>query len=403
MVTISKQEARDFLIKHQGLGGQPEFNTKSILDFIKRVGCIQFDPLNIVGNNPDLVLQARIPKYKPAQLATLMYKDRSLLDGWDKNMSIYGTEDWPYFQRRRSAARKNDRISGGQIEKVFPEVRKALRMRGPLSSLDLKLDDKVNWSWAPARLAKAALESMYFRGELTIHHRIHTRRVYDFMENHFPAELLTGSDPNVSDDQFHDWYVHRRIGSVGLIWNRAGDAWLGMSGIKSPERRTALARLLKQGLVREIKVAGIKDMFYLRSDDHDRLLSNRDNKTIKSRAVIIAPLDNLLWDRRLVRTLFDFDYIWEVYKPVKERRFGYYVLPILYRDKFIARFEPGVDKQSKTLIVKKWWWEPGVKQTARMYADLNLCFKRFLVYLGYDEISIETQAPAATHLDWLIT
>jgi len=115
----------------------------------------------------------------------------------------------------------------------------------------------------------------------------------------------------------------------------------------------------------------------------------------------LAPLDNLLWDRRFVEELFDFYYIWEVYKPVAERRYGYYVLPVLYGDRFIARFEPGQDKKNKTLIIKKWWWEPGIKQSQRMQSALIHCFERFLNYLGADNLRIGSKATEQADLDWL--
>lgn len=101
-----KQEAgQTFLLQHQGLiaGGLPGGKT-GIYEFVRHVGCIQYDPLNIAGHNHELVLQARIPGFIPAQANELLYQDRLLIDGWDKNMSIYCTEDWPCFQRLREAA-----------------------------------------------------------------------------------------------------------------------------------------------------------------------------------------------------------------------------------------------------------------------------------------------------------
>jgi uncharacterized protein YcaQ len=99
--------------------------------------------------------------------------------------------------------------------------------QGPISSLDLDIHEVVDWSWAPTRLARAALESMYWWGELIIHHRINTRKVYDFSHNHLRDELLKREDPNLMEEAYQDWYVLRRIGSVGLLWGKSGDAWLG--------------------------------------------------------------------------------------------------------------------------------------------------------------------------------
>ena len=401
-LTITKQQARRTILAHQGLWPPSKLEGKAgVLKYIHRVGCIQFDPLNIVGRNPELVLQSRVSGFQPVMLQELLYKDRKLLDGWDKNMSIYGVEDWPYFHRRREAAKRNPGRSPGPVRSILPQVRQALEERGPLSSIDLDFNQTVDWSWAPTRLARAALESMYWGGELIIHHKVNTRKVYDFASRHLPEDLLSASDPHMTEEQFHDWYVLRRIGGVGLLWDKSGDAWLGMPGIKSKERKTALSRLLKQGKVIEVGVDGMKLPLYMRSEDEVLLNKTLDSGTPLSRAVIMAPLDNLLWDRRFVEELFDFTYIWEVYKPVAERRYGYYVLPILYGDRFVARFEPGQDKKNGTLIIKKWWWESGVRQSERMHNNLIQCFSQFLNYLGADNLLVENTAIEQAGLDWL--
>jgi uncharacterized protein YcaQ len=401
-LTISKQQARRFLLAHQGLWPAQNVEGKAgVLETIRRVGCIQFDPLNIVGRNPDLVLQARIAGFRPAMLQELLYDDRKLLDGWDKNMSIYPMEDWPYFQRRRDAAMRRLGESPGPVRSILPKARQAIKERGPLSSIDLDFNQTIDWSWAPTRLARAVLESMYFWGELVIHHKVNTRKVYDFANRHIAAELLSASDPNVTEEQFHDWYVLRRIGSVGLLWNKAGDAWLGMSGIKSKQRTAALERLLEQGKISKLHVEDVTLPLYMRSEDRATLNETLESSASSARAVILAPLDNLLWDRRFVEQLFDFSYVWEVYKPVSERRYGYYVLPILYGDRFVARFDPGHDKKSGVLIIKNWWWEPGVKQSKRMQLELVRCFKRFLSFLGADQLRIDGQCKEQEGLEWL--
>jgi len=401
-LTISKQQARRFLLAHQGLWPAQDVAGKAgVLETIRRVGCIQFDPLNIVGRNPDLVLQARIAGFRPVMLQELLYDDRKLLDGWDKNMSIYCVEDWPYFQRRRDAAMLRHGAGPGPVRSILPKARQAIMERGPLSSIDLDFNQTIDWSWAPTRLARAVLESMYFWGELVIHHKVNTRKVYDFANRHIPAELLSASDPNVTEEQFHDWYVLRRIGGVGLLWNKAGDAWLGMSGIKSKQRKAALERLLEQGKIAKLHVEDMKLPLYMRREDRVTLYETLDSSASSSRAVILAPLDNLLWDRRFVEQLFDFSYIWEVYKPAAERRYGYYVLPILYGDRFVARFDPGHDKKNGVLMIKNWWWEPGVKQSKRMQLELVRCFKRFLSFLGADQLRIDGQAKKQADLEWL--
>jgi len=169
------------LLTYQGLLPPRKLSGKEgILNYIQQIGCIQFDPLNKVGLNPDLVLQSRIQDYKPHYLQELLYKDRKLVDGWDKNMSIYLTEDWPYFKRYRDRFLKKIAEKGEDITNHLPQIREAIQEKGPLSSIDLDHDTIIDWSWAPTRISRAALESMYSWGELIIHHRVGRRKVYDF-------------------------------------------------------------------------------------------------------------------------------------------------------------------------------------------------------------------------------
>ena len=97
---ITKKQARQFILAYQGLLPPHQLRTKGeILDFVRRVGCIQYDPLDMVGSNPNLVLQSRVRGYQPALLEELLYTQRRLVEGWDKNAAIYAVEDWPYFSR----------------------------------------------------------------------------------------------------------------------------------------------------------------------------------------------------------------------------------------------------------------------------------------------------------------
>ena len=257
-LTLTRQQACRFLLAHQGLRPPYEIESKAgILDFIRHVGCIQFDPLDIVGHNPELVLQSRVGDFRPAMLEELLYRDRKLLDGWDKMMAIYCREDWPYLRyRQREAAWRSPRSNTELIKTASGEIYKAIEEKGPLSSIDLEHDRKVDWAWGPTRLAKVALEDMYYRGELVIHHKVHTRRVYDLARRHIPETLLEAPDPHPTQEQYHDWHILRRIGGVGLLWN-AHSIWHGIYRAGSRERAAAFTRLRQQGKAAEVGIEGI--------------------------------------------------------------------------------------------------------------------------------------------------
>lgn len=400
---ITKAQARQFLLAYQGLGATHEFQGKGgILAYLQRVGCIQFDPLDVAGQNAELVLQARISDFRRPLLKELLYEDRKLLDGWDKVISIYRVEDWPYFHRWREAARAHRGNSTEAIHAALSYVRAEIQERGPLSSLDLGLTEIVDWDWSHSRLSRAALESMYYWGELVVHHRVHTRKVYDFAHRCLPDELLQAPDPNPTDESYQEWHVHRRIGSVGLLWNRSAEVWLGITGVNSQKRKAAIERLLDQGRIVPVQIDGIGEPFYLHTQNHPYFEAGIEPDLHPARAILMAPLDNLLWDRRFLKELFDFDYRWEVYVPAGKRRYGYYVLPILYGDRFIARFEPVRDKRRGVLTIKGWWWEPEVTPDEPMKLALQKCFRNFLRYLELTRLELAPQAQERANLDWLI-
>lgn len=394
-IRLSAREARHFLLHRHGLLPPARIRGKAgILRHVRKVGCIQFDPLDVVGRNQDLVLQSRVAGYRPQMLESLLYEDRALIDGWDKNMAIWPVEDWPYFARYRAEQRQNLRGDPeGRMHAILPAVREAIARQGPLSSLHLDFDEKVDWWWAPTKLSRAALESMYLWGELVVHHKEHGRKLYAFAQDHLPAALLEAPDPVASEEAWIEWNVLRRVGSIGLLWNRGSDAWLGISGMKAGPRTAAFEKLTACGSLLPVLVEGIEPLLYmLQSDLPDLAAVQGGKRRPGAEASFLAPLDNLLWDRNLIRDLFGFEYRWEVYKPQAERAFGWYVLPVLYGDRFVARLEPGRDKKRRRLIVKNWWWAPDVRVTSAMRQAVTEALARFAEYLDCVDIQLEGNA-----------
>lgn len=400
---ITRTQARRFLLAYQGLLPPYRLHGKQgVLSYVQRVGCIQYDPLNVVGHNQDLVLQSRVDDFHPPLLDDLLYNDRLLVEEWDKNMSIYSTWDWPSFQRIRTASEQRLERQDARIRKVFPEIRKEFAARGPLSSADLTFHDIVDWSWSPTTLSRAALESMYFAGELVVHHRTRTRKTYDLATRCLPAAVLQAPDPNGTEPAYHDWRILRRINGIGLLWNRPGDAWLGMHSITSAARAASLERLLQEHRLVNVQVKDIPAPFYLDAEQEpllDRICAGRRVPRI---AAVLAPLDNLLWDRNLIRQLFGFDYTWEVYKPVRERQYGYYVLPVLYGDRFVARIEPTYDRTSGTLSISNWWWEQDIHRSDSMDTALQHGLGRLGAFLGAQDIRLDGAAAQQKDLYRLI-
>jgi len=403
-MTVSKTHARRFLLAHQRLWPPRKLRGKvGILEFIRHVGCIQFDPINIVGRNPDLVLQSRIDKYRSAMLEELLYSDRQLLDGWDKVSSIILAEDWPHFSRHRQHMRERHGDPSNPPMGIAPMVLDAIRERGPLSSIDFKRGDKVDWSWGQqSSLTKASLDVLYAMGEILVHNRVGSRRIYDLAERLISPDLISTPDPNETMEDYQEWHVLRRIGGLGLANPSASELWLAMLGVKGDILRSTLIRLVERGELVVLAVDGVHNrIFFLRSEDLPTLELARTKRAPKARAALIGALDNVLWDRNLLRWIFDFEYIWEVYKPVRERKYGYYVLPILYGDRFVARVEPVFDRKERELTLKNWWWEDGVQPDDRMKVSLTNCMEEFIRYLGASHIRLGNEASGKVGMEWV--
>ena len=218
---------------------------------------------------------------------------------------------------------------------------------------------------------------MYFRGDLVVHHKKGTIKYYDLAENCVAGELLKASEPYPDELDHQKCRVLRRIGAVGLLWNKASDAWLNIWGLKAAERNEIFRQLLAEEKIVELTIDGIKDKLYCLLTDRCLLEEVLQESELRPRCELIAPLDNMLWDRRLIKSLFDFDYKWEIYTPETQRKYGFYVLPLLYGDRFIGRVEAICDRKLKTLVVKNIWFEKGVKQTKKLQTAIDNCMYKF--------------------------
>ncbi|MEW6504713.1 MAG: crosslink repair DNA glycosylase YcaQ family protein [Chloroflexota bacterium] len=391
-IVLPRSEARRFMLWQQYLMPAHSLEGKQgIMTYIQRVGCVQFDPVSVVGWSPHLVLQARVRDYQPHWLEELLYRERRLWDGWDKVQSIYPVEDYPCFAFRREENRRNHWLPHEQVSQIHPHVLAVIQQRGPISSLDLKSDHQIDGWWGvPVRVERAALENLYNMGEIGIHHRVGTRRYFDLTSRLLPAEIHAAKPPFNRLEEYHDWHVLRRIGGMGLASSMAGEAWGGILSMKSHERLTSLRRLVERGELNVVGIEGVEGKtLFLRNSDWQAWQEIREVKMETERVVFLPPLDNLLWQREVIRWLFDFDYIWEVYKPPAARRFGAYTLPVLFGERFIARCDAVLERRSKTLKIRGWWWEAGVeKGDARLRAAVRSGLTAFQAGLGAERLEI---------------
>jgi uncharacterized protein len=371
-LTISREVARRFLaIRHflappRSLPAQPA----SVMTVFDRIGSLQFDPLDVAGRNHDLVLLARIAGYRRAWTDALLYEERRLFEAYNKGLSLLPTSELPYYRWIW------DRLQIGHDAGVFvshgdlvEELLERIRSGGPMAATDIEARGSIDWYWRPTNQVRAVLEALAEAGVLGLARRDGNRRVYDLVERLFSAELLADRSRTPREQIRHR--LLSRYRAHGLL-GRGGQAelWVGLGKSASdPERPTRAAtreELEEMGCIVPVAIEGIRDERFVIAEELPILEAARGE--VESGAgpggaapgvAFLAPLDPLVWDRGFLRTCFDFDYIWEVYVPAAKRRWGYYVLPILFGDRLVGRIEPRIDRKADSLGIVGAWWEDG--------------------------------------------
>lgn len=365
---IAADHARRFLVRRhlldppRALPAEPA----SVLRVIDRIGSLQFDPLEVPGGrNHDLVLHARIRDYRREWADHWLYAprdERRLIELYNKMLSIVPITELPYYRLSWTRGVTNYTEFLAEHRDLADRIRDHIRETGPVSTAAFRDHGQViNWWWdtnrpPSTRAARAVMEAMFVAGELGISRREGSRRFYDLIERLVPASLLAEHAPE--PEQVRHRLISRHRG-VGLM-AESGAAELVWGTGAAPERRRMTAELIEDGTLIPVQVEGIKETRHILGDEWRIVEETARPDPERVPAVsFLAPLGPMLWDRKLVRTLFGFDYIWEVYVPAPKRRHGYYVLPILFGDRLVGRVEPRLERATRTLRILGIWFEEG--------------------------------------------
>lgn len=357
-MTITKAQLRGFYINYH-FGGLFDLSENTAVDGIfDRIQSVQFDPLNVCGRNAELVLFSRNRHITRDTLIGALYRSRTLIDGWDKMMSIFPTRYFSHFAHVRAKQTEQYACIMGwrgqqNCFEHMDEVYDHIKAHGPVLVTDIPSQNTNNCNWGPSKTAGVCCEYLWHAGKICVADKKGVVKYYD------TTEKLLGDAATqtvfADEHEFLLWYVKRRIAAVGAVWDKNGGAWLGLFTEKGEVRTPVIKELVERGEVLPVSVEGEKAPFYICREVRDFLGSQPD----PDRAIIIAPLDNMIWDRKLVKSIFDFDYSWEVYVPAAKRKFGYYVLPIVIGNRFVGRLEPAQYKPNEQFTIKNMWWEHG--------------------------------------------
>ncbi len=328
---------------------------------VDRLGSLQFDPLEVAGRNHDLTLLARVAGYRRSWTDDLLYRDRVLYETYNKMLSLVPTAELPWYRVTWDRRRKGH--DGGAFDVHAPLVEELLgRIRdgGPLSSADVAPRAAIDWYWRPTNQVRALLEALAEAGILGIARREGNRRVYDLVERLFPAELLERRHPQRDQHRHKLLSRYRGVGLLGATGEYA--LWTGTG--ETAGRASLRDELVDTGAIVPMEVEGFKAPRFVMGDELGLLAAAEaevaaGGPMAGAGVAFLAPLDPLAWERDMLLRLWGFHYRWEVYVPAAKRQWGYYVLPLLYGDRFVGRIEPRIDRRTGTLRILGLWWEDG--------------------------------------------
>lgn len=382
---VSKEAARRFLILRQNfLQKRGKCGT---LEAIKQLECIQIDPISVIHPNQHLVLHDRVVDYKPSYLEELLYKDKLVFEYWCNEKSVVPIEDFPYFRYRmqnptlfHSPFYERIKAKRKELKEEIYHVLSEIRRHGPLSAREFEQKGKIK-----GKIATRVLNLLWDCGDLMIHHVEGNRRYYDLTERVLPPRIAVEA-PN--EEEYERFMIRKYMRAYGLVDTR--DWRFGWLPLKTSQRKTIVQKIVEDNELRPVKIEGVKHTYYV-LNEHLSLLEN-SSASISEKVHFVAPLDNLLWNRRMISEIFDFNYSWEVYKIPERRIYGYYVMPILYGTRFIGRLDPKLDRQNRTMIVNSLLLEEKDFDKS-LITELAATLQRFLEFHGVSQVSIERTDP----------
>ncbi len=340
------------------------------MEAFTRLRSVQFDPIAPCGCNHDLVLQARVPGYKIGDWEKTAYQDRLIYDGWDKQACLIPFEGWPLRRIFWGWFERSPRVLAEHPE-ATEAILRDLTERGPLQPKEFtfqqRREDLVG-TWYGPSVTKNVLRALWNTGKVMTAGRRRGQHLYDLTERVVPPQFL--SAPSLSEDDSIREIVLDRHRAMGLLrLSPPPEVWASKI-YYSAVRNAAIKQLVDLGEIVPVEVEGMK------GHATPAFLSLLDQPSLPPRVVFVAPLDQLVWDRKMVGHVFGFDYVWEIYTPEAKRRWGYYVLPVLFGEALVARIEFWA--RAGELEIRRWHFEG--EPPPAFFAALEVGLRSFMEY-----------------------
>lgn len=365
-LTFTKQQARKCILHAHGLHAE-----KNTLTSIQKLGYLQIDTLSVTERAHHHVLFSRNPNYHKSELHDLMQQQK-IFEYWGHAASYLPMEDYRYSLIRKKRFEEGDHHWFEKDKKWMKYVLDRIEAEGPLRSVDFKNDKKEKGEWYDWKPAKNALEQLFMEGKLMVKERKNFQKVYDLTERVLPADVDTSMP---TQEEYFDHLIEIYLKANVLA--KAEEISYLRSGIKNLLQHYLLQQVEEKKLMK-IEIEG--EYYYTKNTEL------WEDVSMTSKVHILNPFDPLIIQRKRLETWFNFSYQIECYVPEVKRKFGYYVLPILYRDRFVGRLDAKADRKTGVFMVKKIWFEPEFKVSDEFDHELGISLMAFAHFCGCTEL-----------------
>ena len=349
MQRLSLDTFRPLILHAQLLDGRMSLGTgkEGAARVVERLGYVQIDTISRVERAHHHTLWSRVPGYQPGMVEELQAVDKRVFEYWGHEASYLPMQDYRYnLPRMRNFSDPAvgwHRQLREKYQHLTPQILERIKREGPLGSKDFEKPGGGRqggwWDWKPA---KTALELLFWQGKLMVSERRGFQRVYDLTERVLPDWVDTREPDEIELAQF---YVRRALQSQVVA--RAREIQLHLGGATAALVKKGLETLMESGEVRLLELAEDPRQPYFALSEK----LNEKTKMSTPRVHILSPFDNVLIQRERTRRLFQFDFALECYLPAEKRKTGYFLLPILWGERFVGRMDAQADRKRKTLIL----------------------------------------------------
>ncbi|GAK60461.1 hypothetical protein U27_00358 [Candidatus Vecturithrix granuli] len=393
-IQITPELARRIALHAQLLDGSAEFpaGKEGVARIIEQLGYVQIDTIAVIERAHHHTLQTRAADYDAVLLHDLQANDRRVFEYWGHAMSYLPMRDYRYYLPRMQqfAASKSPGIQRrlNKCGHLLQPILERIRQEGPVTSKDFEALPQEKggawWDWKPSKIA---LELLFWRGEIMVTERRKFQKVYDLTERVLPE----GTDTRMpSDAEVEEFRVRRALSAYGIARAKDIHAFLQLDS-KNRSKTSGLTALVEAGEVIPLTIRNRNGAEYYTLP---ATLEQTDQFSRRPATLhFLSPFDNLIIRRERVQHLFDFDFALECYLPAKKRTYGYFLVPMLWGDRFVGRFDPKADRKSKTLILRNLVFEPDFQDFETFLPIFGQKLREFARFNQCDTISIEKSTP----------